>query len=70
MTVTTIVSHLEKLQKLGSAIDLSRFKPKVIDLKKIQKAFVATKGEKLAPVHRKLKGAYTYEELRVARLFF
>src|SRR3989338_2572594 len=70
MTVTTIVSHLEKLQKLCSAIDLSRFKPKVIDLKKIQKAFVATKGEKLAPVHRKLKGAYTYEELRVARLFF
>ncbi|MCW9054415.1 MAG: AAA family ATPase [Candidatus Pacebacteria bacterium] len=69
MTLSTIVSHLEKLQKLGADIDLARFKPKAKDLKKIKAAFEKAKDTKLAPVHRALKGEYTYEELRIARLF-
>jgi hypothetical protein len=69
MTVGTIIAHLEKLQKLSRGVDLSYLKPKAVDLKKIQKAFATSKDGKLAPVHRKLRGAYTYEELRLARLF-
>lgn len=69
MTIGTIIAHLEKLQKLGVGVDISHLKPKATDLKKIQKAFATSKDGKLAPVHRKLKGAYTYDELRLARLF-
>jgi ATP-dependent DNA helicase RecQ len=69
MTVGTIISHLEKLQKRGVGMDLSHLKPKTSDLKRIQKAFSIVNDMKLAPVHRKLKSAYTYDELRIARLF-
>ena len=69
MTVGTIISHLEKLKEAPYNIDLSKFKPKAVDLKKIKEAFKGTKEKKLAPAHRKLKGKYSYEELRLARLF-
>lgn len=64
VTVGTILSHLEKLaeEKRG---DISYLKPK--GLKAIAKA---SSGEKkLAEAHKKLKGRYSYEELRLARLF-
>jgi hypothetical protein len=67
MTVGTILSHFEKLKEKG--IELKKYKPKAADLKAIKKAFKETKGDKLAPVHKKLKGKYTYEQLRLARLF-
>jgi len=69
MTIGTIISHLEKLKALDPNIDLKKFKPKQPDLKKLKEAFKATKDTKLAPVHKKLKGEYSYEELRLARLF-
>lgn len=69
MTVGTIIGHFEKLQELDNTLDLEHFRPKTDDLKKIKKAFGETKDTRLVPVHRKLKGAYSYEELRLARLF-
>jgi len=69
MTLGTIISHLEKLKAEDSKIDLKKYKPKSADLKKIKRAFEETKDTKLAPVHRKLKGVYTYDDLRLARLF-
>ncbi|MBL7045705.1 MAG: helix-turn-helix domain-containing protein [Parcubacteria group bacterium] len=69
MTLGTIIAHLEKLQKFDKDFDLKRFKPKAKDLKKIKEAFAKVGDTKLAPVHRALKGAYSYEDLRLARLF-
>jgi len=69
MTIGTIISHLEKLKEAPYNTDLSKFKPKTADMKKIKEAFKGSKEMKLAPAYRKLKGKYTYEELRLARLF-
>lgn len=72
MVVGTIISHLEKLKEQNNAVILSylkKYKPKASDMKKIKTAFKEIDGIKLAPVHSKLRGAYTYDELRFARLF-
>ncbi|MEX0652386.1 MAG: helix-turn-helix domain-containing protein [Candidatus Paceibacterota bacterium] len=69
MTLGTIISHLEKLKELHRDVDVKRFKPNTKDLQKIRKAFKDSEDTKLAPVHGILKGEYSYEELRLARLF-
>jgi len=69
ITKGTVISHLEKIKTLKPDIDLNRFKPKEQDLKRIKEAFKKTGDTKLAPAHKKLKGMYTYDELRLARLF-
>ncbi|PIT91229.1 helicase [Candidatus Kaiserbacteria bacterium CG10_big_fil_rev_8_21_14_0_10_49_17] len=65
MTVGTIIGHLERID----GVDIEHLKPKESDLKKIREAFNKVEDKKLSPVHRKLKGKYSYEELRLARLF-
>jgi hypothetical protein len=67
LTVATIISHLEKLVEGEYDVDLKMLKPKAKDLKAIKSAF--TSDMKLAPAHKKLKGKYTFEELKIARLF-
>jgi len=64
VTKATIISHLEKLQaeKVG---DIAYLKPKSLTVMK--KAF--GKEKKLSDAHKKSKGKYTYEDLRLARLF-
>lgn len=69
VTTGTIISHLEKLKELGVAVDFDKFKPNESDLKKIKEAFKATGDTKLAPVHKLLDGAYSFEDIRLARLF-
>lgn len=68
MTVGTIISHLEKLQTEGVG-DIEYLKPEVADLKAIKAAFKSLKEAKLSGAYKKLKGKYSYEELRLARLF-
>lgn len=68
MTVGTIISHLEKLQKEGVG-DVRYLEPKAVDLKKMRDAFASVEDGKLAFAHKKLKGKYSYEDLRLARLF-
>jgi len=69
MTEGTIIAHLEKLKEMKAEVDLKRFKPKAKDLKKIKEAFQATGDTKLTPVHKKLGGVYSFEDIRLARLF-
>ena len=69
VTIGTIISHLEKLKDSGHDLDLKLYKPKSADLKIIKKAFKELKDTKLAPVFNKLGGEYSYDELRLARLF-
>ena len=69
MTEGTIIAHLEKLKELKAEVNLKPFKPKAKDLKKIKEAFQATGDTKLTPVHKKLGGEYSFEDIRLARLF-
>ncbi|MCK5059667.1 MAG: helix-turn-helix domain-containing protein, partial [Candidatus Pacebacteria bacterium] len=69
MTVGTIISHLEKLKEGNYDIDLKPYTPKSDDLKIIKAAFKSLEDTKLSPVYKKLKGKYSYENLRLARLF-
>ena len=69
MTFGTVVGHLEKLQKNGDCEIYAHVEPDSTVVAEITKAFDSFKEMKLAPVHKKLKGKYTYEELRLARLF-
>jgi len=69
MTLGTIISHLEKLKAKNPSLDLSAYKPKEKDLKIIGEAFKKTKETKISPVYEILGGKYSYEELRLARLF-
>lgn len=69
MTVGTIVSHIEKLAAKGADIDLEAFRPKEEDMRVMRAAFEKTGDTKLSPVFNALNGAYSYEDLRLARLF-
>ena len=69
MTLGTIISHLEKLKAKNSSLNLDAYKPKEKDLKIISEAFKKSKETKISPVYSALGGRYSYEELRLARLF-
>lgn len=69
LTLGTVIGHIEKLKAEGTTVDLSDSKPDESDLKKIKAAFEKAGDTKLAPVYKTLAGTYTYEELRLARLF-
>ena len=60
---------LEKLKAKNSLLDLSAYKPKEKDLKIIGEAFKKAGETKISPVYEILGGKYSYEELRLARLF-
>jgi hypothetical protein len=69
---TTIIGHIEELYMQGKLDkrDVERVAPrKILEvLADIASAFDAHGGEKLAPVHAALKGKYTFDELRLARV--
>ena len=69
MTFVTIISHLEKLKEGNYDVNLKQYRPKVADLKIIRATFEFLKDTKLSPAHRRLRGKYSYEDLRIARLF-
>ena len=69
MTLGTVISHLEKLKAKNSSLNLNVYKPKEKDLKIISDAFKKTGESKISPVYEILGGKYSYEELRLARLF-
>lgn len=72
LTMGTIADHLEKLRQAGKiTVDEIRalLPAKLIEaLPTISEAFAKVGIEKLAPAHTKLKGKYTYDELKLARL--
>lgn len=69
LTSNTIISHFEKLKEMSGDIDLSAFKPEENDFRKMKEAFTAVENGKLSSVYRKLQGRYSYEKLRLTRLF-
>ena len=70
LTVGTIISHLEKLKEDGEELGyFKKIKPKKKDFDKIKKVFDESEDGKLTPIHKKLKGVYDFETLRLVRLF-
>jgi len=69
MTRGTILAHLEKLKEIGEESSFAYLKPEDTFLKDTRAAFKKSGGTKLSPVYKALKGTYTYEDLRLARLF-
>lgn len=69
MTIGTILTHIEKILETEKDISIEHLKPKEKDFEIIKKAFKKSEDVKLAPVFNILDGEYSFEELRVARLF-
>lgn len=76
MTVGTIMRHLEKLAEAKSIVptrDLMHLSPDPDRLAEIEKAFktayARTKEIRLSPVRELLNDSFSFEELRLARLF-
>ena len=65
----TIVGHLEKLKALGELPDISYLRPSQKSLNEIKHAFDAEESNSLTPVFNALEGKYSFEELKLARLF-
>ncbi len=68
LTVGTVLMHLEKLRTAGhDALDVLR--PEETFLDEVREAYKQARTTKLPEIHRRLQGRYTFEELRLARLF-
>ena len=73
--IGTLLDHVEKILEVDSAFDISHLKKEIPTgkYKKIWMAFRELYGENrdflLNPIKNKLGTAYTYEELRIVRLF-
>lgn len=69
VTEGTIISHFEKLKEKDPKIDLKLYKPENKNFDKIIEAFNKSKDKKLAPIFNDLGGKYSYEQIRLVRLF-
>ncbi|HEY4479560.1 MAG TPA: RecQ family ATP-dependent DNA helicase [Candidatus Paceibacterota bacterium] len=65
----TILSHIEKVSNTDMQVDLSYVKPPQERFEKIAAAFKKTGGFALTPVRGILGDGYSYDELRLARIF-
>ncbi len=69
VTFRTIAAHIEKLVSTGAEIDIDYLRPPVEKFEKIKVAFEKSGGTALSPVREMLGEEFSYEELRIARLF-
>ncbi len=67
--LSTIVGHVEKLRAAGEDISLDHIAPSGERFEQIKSAFQKTGGIALSPVRDVLGEDFSYEELRVGRLF-
>jgi ATP-dependent DNA helicase RecQ len=65
----TIASHIEKLLNAGEQIDIEYLRPPVEKFETIKAAFKKSGGAALSPVRGMLGEQFSYEDLRIARLF-
>ena len=65
----TIAAHIEKLVSRGEKIDIDYLRPPVEKFEKIKAAFQTSGGTALSPVRERLGEHFSYEEIRIARLF-
>jgi ATP-dependent DNA helicase RecQ len=69
VSAETIISHIEKLVSSGEDIDIDYLKPSSERFEKIKTAFEGSGGLALWPVREMLGEQFSYEELKIARLF-
>lgn len=64
----TILQHIEQLLTMES-LDIEHLRPSAEVFERIAKAFAKQSDRRLAPVFADLKETFTYDQLRLARLF-
>ncbi|MFH1900574.1 MAG: helix-turn-helix domain-containing protein [Patescibacteria group bacterium] len=69
VTEGTVFSHLEKIVLRGDDIDLEYLRPKTERFEQIIVAFQKSGDTKLAPVKEILGDDFSYDEIRIGRLF-
>ena len=69
LSTGTIAAHIEKLVSSGEKIDIDYLRPPVERFATIKAAFQESGGTALSPVREMLGEQFSYEELRIARLF-
>jgi ATP-dependent DNA helicase RecQ len=69
LSQNTIVSHLEQLLKQNADIDLEYLKPAGERFEIIKSAFAQSQNTALSPVKEILGENFSYDELRLARIF-
>ncbi|MDD2902267.1 MAG: RecQ family ATP-dependent DNA helicase, partial [Syntrophales bacterium] len=69
LAAPTIAGHIEKLLSHGEEIDIEYLRPSTERLEIIKAAFQKSGGMALAPVKEILGEDFSFEELRIARLF-
>jgi ATP-dependent DNA helicase RecQ len=65
----TIIAHIEKLVSSGEEIDIDYLRPPLERFEKIKAAFQKTNSTALWPVREMLGEQFSYEELKIARIF-
>lgn len=68
-TEGTITNHIEKLLEAGEEINIDYLKPSQEKFEKIKTAFEKCGNEKLKPVFDHLGEKYSYDEIRLVKLF-
>ncbi|MDE2660058.1 MAG: DNA helicase RecQ [Acidobacteriota bacterium] len=66
-SVNTVLNHLERLVRNGTALDLSASLPDPARAARIREALATAGSEALRPVRDQLGPAYSYEEIRIVR---
>ncbi|MEA3272612.1 MAG: DNA helicase RecQ [Patescibacteria group bacterium] len=66
----TIINHIEKLILAGENVEIKHIKPLQKNIQEIKLAFEKSNSAFLKPVHQFLKGKHSYEDIKLARLFF
>ncbi len=69
VTLGTIINHLEKLSGSEDLPDIEYLKKDIPDFKKILAEFEKSEDGKLSPIFNKFKEKYSFETLRLVRLF-
>ena len=65
----TIIGHLERMAAQGETLELEHLLPEAARLEKMKAAFEVCGSDFLAPVREFLGRGYTYDELRLARIY-
>ena len=65
----TVLNHLERLAAAGERLELAHLMPPERRFRRIQGAFRAVGGERLTPVREYLGDGFSFEEIRLVRLW-
>ncbi|MGA8572848.1 MAG: helix-turn-helix domain-containing protein [Desulfobaccales bacterium] len=69
LSVGTIIAHIEKLVRSSEKLDLDYLRPPAEEYARIVEAFQETGGKALSPMRELLGKQFSFEELRLVRLF-